>query len=65
MFYLAVTNLGVERCIHRNEKDVYKDGMIFSCEPDLGSPKGKPVREIGIFCSEAPGSSVKAMVYRS
>ena len=65
MYYLVVQNLDVVRCIHRDKKDVYRDGMSFSCTPDLEFPGGELVREIGITCSENPGLTVEAKVYRN
>jgi hypothetical protein len=64
MYYLVVQNLGVERCIHRSEDDIYEDGMSFSCTPDLGFYPAYPVRKISIVCSENPDSPLLAEVYR-
>ena len=64
MYYLIIENLGVDRCIHKSETDIYKDGMSFSCTPDLGFAGGVLVNEITIVCLEVPGSSLKAKVYR-
>ena len=65
MYYLVVKNLGVERCIHLGEEDLYTDGMSFSCTPDLEFPGGEVVREIHIKCSEMPEPPLKARVYRN
>ena len=65
MYYLVVQNLDVVRCIHRNKEDVYRDGMSFSCTPDLEFPGGELVREIGITCSEVPDPPTRAMVYHN
>ena len=63
MFYLLVQNLGVERCIHSGEEDVYTDGMTFSCTADLDFPGGEVVKEVSIVCSEVPDPPLKARVY--
>lgn len=65
MFYLVVQNLGVERCIHRSEENVYTDGMSLSCTPALEFPGGEPVKEISMFCSEVQGPPLRAKVYRN
>ncbi len=44
MYYLVVQNLGVERCIHVSEDDMYMDGMSFGCTPDLEFPGGGNIR---------------------
>ena len=64
MYYLVVQNLGVQRCIHRDEEDIYSDGMSFSCTPDLEFPGGDLVREISIICIEVPDPPLKASVYK-
>ena len=64
MYYLVVQNLDMARCIHWSGEDVYKDGMSFSCTPDLEFPGGEPVKEIGINCSENPDPPIFAIVYR-
>jgi hypothetical protein len=63
MYYLVVNNLGVQRCIHREEEDVYAESRSFSCTPDLEFPGGFLVRKIGIRCLEHPGKKVEARVY--
>ena len=63
MYYLVVQNLDVVRCIHREKEDVYRDGMSFSCKPDLEFPGGELVKEIRIICIENP-QLLKAKVYR-
>ena len=65
MYYLVVENLGVERCIHSGMDDLYRDGMSFSCIPDLEFPGGEFLREISIECSEIPDPPLKARVYRN
>jgi hypothetical protein len=64
MYYLIIENLGVERCIHRSSHDRYRDGMSFSCTPDLEFPGGMMLREISITCSEVPHPFLRARVYR-
>ncbi len=64
MYFLVVQNLGLERCIHRGEEDIYNDGMTFSCIPDLAFPGGDVVREVSILCSEVPDPALVAKVYR-
>jgi hypothetical protein len=63
MYYLVVSNLGVQRCIHREEEDVYADGMSLSCTPDLEFGGGEMVREIRIRCLEHPEKLLRARVY--
>ena len=64
MHYLVIQNMDVVRCIHRSENDDYNSEMSFSCTPDLEFPGGELVREINITCSENPGVSLSAKVYR-
>ncbi len=64
MYYLVIRNLGKERCIHKSREDHYKDGMSFSCTPDLGFYPAYPVRKISILCSENPDPPILAEVYR-
>jgi len=63
MYYLVVTNLGIDRCVHRGEDDIYSDGKSFSCAPDLDFPGGELVRKVKIRCTEAPDPPVDARVY--
>jgi hypothetical protein len=63
MYYLTVQNLGKERCIYRCEKDIFEDGMTFSCITELDFPGGVLLREISIVCSEVPDPPLKAKVY--
>jgi len=63
MYYLVIQNLGVERCIHQSDDDIYIDGMAFSCTPDLGFFPNKPLREVSIVCIEIPDGPVKAKVF--
>jgi hypothetical protein len=64
MFYLIVRNLGKPRCIDRNEKDIYEDGMSFECTPDLECVPNQFVKEVEISCTEHTEESVVAMVFR-
>ena len=63
MYYLTITNLGVERCIHSSEEDFYADGMSFSCTPSLDFPGGKLLKKISIICPELPQAPLAAKVY--
>lgn len=64
MFYLVIQNLGKERCIHKSEEDLYKEGMTFSCTPDLEYFPEELVRELGIVCSEVPNPPMRARVFK-
>ena len=64
MYYLVIQNLGVERCIHRSEDDVYTEEISLSCTPDLEFPGGELLREIEVACSEVQGPLIRAKVYR-
>lgn len=64
MYYLIVRNLGSPRCIDRNEKDVYEDGMSFDCTPHLESVPKEFVKEVEIVCTEHPEEGMVAMVFR-
>jgi len=64
MYYLIVRNLGSPRCIDRNEKDVYEDGMSFDCTPHLDCNPKEFVKEIEIMCTEHPEEGIVAMVFR-
>ena len=64
MYYLTVRNLGVERCIHRSDEDIYAEGMSYDCSEDLGLPQGNFLREVPIRCTELPGEGpLMARVY--
>jgi len=65
MYYLTITNLGEERCIHSSEEGLYMDGMSFSCTPSLEFPGGTLIREISIRCPEVPETSLRARVYKN
>jgi len=64
MYYLVVKNLGVERCVDRNEEDIYREGMCFDCRLDLPCDGGEFVREVEITCNELPEGRIRARVYR-
>lgn len=64
MFYLVIQNLGRERCIHKSEKNIYMEGMTFSCTPDLEFRPGELISEISIVCSEVPNPPMIARVFR-
>ena len=64
MYYLVIQNLGRERCIHMSEEDLYRDGMTFSCTPDLEYHPRELVREISIVCCEVPNPPLMARVYK-
>jgi hypothetical protein len=63
MYYLAIKNLGVEKCIDKNVNDIYEDGQYFSYLPDLYFVKNKIVKNIKIRCTEIPGPVFYAIVY--
>lgn len=63
MYYLTVKNLGTEKCIDRNEEDIYRNGQYYSFIPDLGRKGNRIVREIEIRCVEVPGPRFSAVVY--
>jgi len=64
MYYLIVRNLGSPRCIDRNEKDVYEDGMSFDCTPHLDCVPKEFVKEVEIICTEHPEDGIIGMVFR-
>lgn len=63
MYYLVVRNLGVEKCIHSAEEDIYSDGMSFSCSREVEFPGGTMIREVSIQCTEVKGPPLKARVF--
>ncbi|MFO7933139.1 MAG: hypothetical protein R6U78_03560 [Bacteroidales bacterium] len=63
MYFLVVKNLGVERCVDRNEEDIYEDGMSFDCRLDLDCPGKQFVREVEITCNELPEEKITARVF--
>lgn len=63
MYYLAITNMGVEKCIDRNTDDIYEDGLYYSFLPDFFYVKNKIVRSVEIRCLEIPGKVFHAVIY--
>jgi hypothetical protein len=63
MYYLAVKNLGMEKCIDRNTEDIYEDGQYYSCLPSFFFVKNRIVKLIKIKCIEIPGPEFDATVY--
>jgi hypothetical protein len=63
MYYLAIRNLGIEKCIDKNNNDIYEDGQFFSCLPDFTFVRNRIVRTIQIRCIEIPGPVFSATVY--
>lgn len=64
MYYLVIKNLGVERCIDKNENDIYTDNQSYDCQQSLSFIKKEAIRKIKISCIELPGSLINATVYR-
>jgi hypothetical protein len=64
MYYLIVRNLGTPRCVDRNPKDVYEDGMSFDCTQHMDCVARDFVKEVEIRCSEHPDVELIAMVFR-
>jgi hypothetical protein len=63
MYYLAIKNLGIEKCIDKNINDIYEDGQYYSYLPDFYFVKNKIVKKIKIKCIEIPGPVFHAIVY--
>jgi hypothetical protein len=63
MYYLVIKNLEVEKCIDKNQDDIYEDNQNFSFLQDLYFVKTKVVRRIEINCIEIPGTVFNATVY--
>jgi hypothetical protein len=63
MYYLAVKNLELEKCIDKNNDDIYEDDQYYSCLPDLYFVKTRIVKHIKIRCIEMPGPVINAVVY--
>jgi hypothetical protein len=63
MYYLAIKNLGVEKCIDKNIENIYEDGQYYSFLPDISYVKNKIVRSIKIRCTEIPGKVFHAVIY--
>ena len=63
MYYLIVKNLGKERCIDKNESDIYTDNDTFDCQNSLEfNINYSEVRKIKILCIEYPGRRIIAKV---
>jgi hypothetical protein len=63
MYYLAIENLGIEKCIDKNSDDIYKDDQYYSFLPDYYFVRTRIVKYIKIKCIEVPGSVFNATVY--
>ena len=63
MYYLIIRNLGIEKCIDRNEADIYEEGQYYSFLPDYFYVKNNFVRKLQIRCSELPGTVADAVVF--
>jgi hypothetical protein len=63
MYYLAVKNLGIEKCIDKNIDDIYLDSQYYSFLPDFLYVKNRIEKYIKIKCIELPGPDFNAIVY--
>ena len=63
MYYLAVKNLGIEKCIDKNTNDIYEDGQYYSYLTDFYYVKTRVVKRLKIKCIEIPGHVFNAIVY--
>jgi hypothetical protein len=63
MYYLAVKNLGVEKCIDKNRENIYEDGQYYSFLNNFFYVKNKIVKSIKIRCVEIPGKVFHAVIY--
>lgn len=63
MYYLAIKNLGIEKCIDMNQEDIYKDYQYYSYLPDYFFVRTRIVKSIRIKCIEIPGTLLDATVY--
>ena len=63
MYYLAINNLGIEKCIDKNIEDIYEDGQYYSYLPNFYFVKHKIVKSVTIKCIEIPGPVFNAIVY--
>jgi hypothetical protein len=63
MYFLAIKNLGTEKCIDKNIDDIYEDDQYYSFLPDFYFVKKRIVKCIKIKCTEIPGSVFNATVY--
>ena len=65
MYYLVIKNLGIERCIDTNRRDIFKSHESYNCHSDLGFRKKVLIRELKIRCIEFPDTEIIAYVYRN
>ena len=63
MYYLAIKNLGIEKCIDKNHDNIYENDQYYSFLPDLDFKKNKIVKRVRIKCIEIPGTIFIATVY--
>jgi hypothetical protein len=63
MYYLAIENLGIEKCIDKNNDDIYEDDQYYSYLPDFFFVKTRIIKYVNIKCIEIPGPVFKATVY--
>ncbi len=63
MYYLIIKNLGVEKCIDMNKKDIYKDNASYNCQSSLPFVKKRFIRKIQIACTGFSASLLDAEVY--
>jgi hypothetical protein len=63
MYYLAIKNLGIEKCIDKNVDDIYEDGQYYSYLPNFFFVRSKIVKSVKIKCIEMPGPVFNATVY--
>jgi hypothetical protein len=63
MYYLAIKNLGIEKCIDKNLYDIYENDQYYSFLSNLDFKRNKIVKRVRIKCIEIPGIIYKATVY--
>ncbi len=63
MYYLAIKNPGIEKCIDKSVTDTYEDGQYFSYLPDLYFVRVKLVKRVAVRCIEIPGPVFNAIIY--